>query len=274
MKIKTKSTLESFNYLKDKLDKHKKLYYTRFGDGEISLMMGNDTRNHHYSKIYQKELIESFTILNQQYLIGLAVNYPKEKWMSYGVFAPFKSNSQSEEFLIKNNYNKNSDKYESFILFHYLSITKPKLLFNFFNEYIRPKKKMFIGSAKKDVAEKLYGKIDFYINTPPRFSYDTIDVWWPGVIASIDKVELVIPSAGAASNVIAKRLWMANKEIQLLDIGSLIDAIDKKISRTWIRLKGHKVQKILPKEYRDTNFKNKIINLLKDIKYFFRVLIK
>jgi len=271
--IKTKTTFETYRTIDELLTKNKKLYYTRFGDGDIFIMKGVNARNHRTDENLVNELHEAFTIEDPNYRIGLSVNYPCEKKMTKGVFIPFEMNDDLSLYLEKNDIFKN-DVYESFIFFPYIAVFYPEMMFEFFEKHIRPKTKMFIGSTDKDTAEKLYGKIDYYVNTPGRFAYETIDEWWPQIENNADKVDLVIPSAGSASKVITKRLWYKNFNLQVLDVGSLIDAVDGKKSRGWIRRKGHKVQKILPKQYRDKSLSFRLNALRGDFNYWYRRYIK
>ncbi|MBN1182990.1 MAG: DUF1792 domain-containing protein [Bacteroidales bacterium] len=269
MSFYAKSSFESFDFLKDHLLKYKKLFFTRFGDGEVISIMGRDHRNYKSSPELTSELQESFLIDNPQYLIALSVNMPFEKGMSRGLFAPYRKNDEFEDFII-NQLKTKKEAYESQIMFHYLSVFKPRWMYEFFEEFIRPKKKMFVGCTPLEIVEKLYGKTDYYVNVPSRHAYDSINEWWPEILKNIDNIELLIPSAGAATNVINKRLWFMNKEIHSIDIGSIIDAVDYTISRTWIRLKGHKIQKLLPPDQREKRLSKRIQFVLKDIKYFFR----
>ena len=271
--IKTKTTFETYRTIDELLTKNKKLYYTRFGDGDLFIMKGVHARNHRTEERLVNELHEAFTIKDPNYLIGLSVNYPCEKKMTKGVFIPFDMNDDLSLYLEKNDLFKN-DVYESFIFFPYIAVFYPEMMFEFFEKHIRPKTKMFIGSTDKDTAEKLYGKIDYYVNTPGRFAYETIDEWWPQIENNADKVDLVIPSAGSASKVITKRLWYKNFNLQVLDVGSLIDAVDGMKSRGWIRRKGHKVQKILPKQYRDKSLSFRLNALRGDFNYWYRRYIK
>jgi len=274
MELKVKSSIETLNAIISGLDTHKKFYYTRFGDGEILSMMGKNHRNYNFSIGLKNELVECFTIDHPQFLLASAINIKKEKGMSQGLFAAFGKNKELEDYVLTNNIFNSTGLYENYVAFHYLTVTRPKLIYNFFEKYIRPKKKMFIGCTPKEVAEKLYGKIDFYVNVPSKHAYDTINDWWPDIENNVDRVEMVIPSAGAASNVISKRLWKLNKEIHLLDIGSIIDAVEGRVTRTWIRLQGHKVNKILPERYREKRLSKKILFGLKNIKCYFRSLTK
>ena len=272
-KIITKSTIETFSYLESKLSSNEKVFFLRFGDGEVFDMMGKSRRNQINSPELIKEMKEAFSIQNQNYIKAIAINMPHEKGMSDGVFANFSFNTKLENYIL-DFFNDISLSFYNPITFHYLSVFKPKLVFNFFNKYIRPKKKMFIGSTNQDIAEKLYGKINHYINVPPKSAYSNIDEWWPNVENNCSDVDIIIVSAGSATKVVAKRLWNKNLNIQLFDFGSIIDAVDGKVTRTWIRLVGHKVNKILPKEYREKNLLKRIVFILKDIKYFFRRIIK
>jgi hypothetical protein len=269
MTIRAKSSFQTFDALREQLDKHKKLYFTRFGDGEVVAMMGKDHRNYKTSQGLVKELKESFTIDHPQYLIALSINLPYEKKMASGVFAPYTQNDNLLRFL-ENNDLLIHELYESQVMFHYISVFHPEKMFQFFERYVRPKKKMFIGCTPQPTAEKLYGNIDHYVNIPSRNAYNTIGQWWPEIEQNVDSVDLVIPSAGAASNVISKRLWNMDAQVHLLDIGSIIDAVEGKKSRTWIRLKGHKIEKVLPKKYRSKSPLKKISNLVGDIKYMRR----
>jgi Glycosyltransferase GT-D fold len=271
--IITKSTFDTLSFLEYKLNSNEKVFFLRFGDGEVFDMMGKSRRNQVNSPELIKEMKEAFSIQSENYIKALAINMPHEKGMSNGVFANYSFNAELESFILKF-FNELQLSFYNPITFHYLSVFRPKLIYNFFNKYIRPKKKMFIGSTSKETAEKLYGEIDFYINVPPKSAYSSINEWWPNVLSNCSNVEIVIVSAGAATKVVAKRLWEKNLNIQLFDFGSIIDAIDGKVTRTWIRLVGHRVNKVLLKEYREKNTYKKMVFVLKDIKYFFRRLIK
>ena len=273
MNIKTKSTFETYKTLDELLDQNKKLYYTRFGDGDIFIMMGRDYRNHRTNDNLVKEMNEAFTINDPNYCIGLTVNYPCEKKMTKGVFMPFEMNDELYSFLESNNLFKKNI-YESSIFFHYISVFYPNMMFDFFEKHIRPKTKMFVGSSDKNTAEKLYGKIDYYVKTPAKYAYESIDEWWAQIENNADKVDMVIPSAGTASRVITKRLWYNNYDLQVLDIGSLIDAVEGKRTRGWIKRKGHKIQKILPEQERDKTLNNRLNALRGDFNYWYRRYIK
>jgi len=272
-KVRAKSTFETFYTLWEKLENNEKLFFTRFGDGEVVAMMGKDHRNYKTSEGLVKELQQSFFINDPKYLMALSVNFPYEKNMTPGIFAPYPQNDYLQKYLEENNLLVH-DIYENHFMFHYMSVFYGDKMFRFFEKFIRPRKKMFIGSTTKESAEKLYGKIDYYIEVPSRHAYDSIDTWWPQIEKNYENVELVIPSAGAASNVISKRLWYKNANIHLLDIGSIIDAVEEKKSRIWVRLQGHKIKNVLPKAYRNEIYTNEFLNFIHEMKYLYRKYIK
>jgi hypothetical protein len=132
---------------------------------------------------------------------------------------------------------------------------------------------MFIGSVPLEDIQKLYGKIDYYVQLPRRNAYSTIDTWWSDIIRNIDSVEVVLPAAGMATRVITMRLWNLNKEIHCLDLGSIVDAVSPFApSRKWIKLKGHVLNRILLPEYRDRSFKYRLNYAIKEVVFFFRYL--
>jgi len=268
--MKTKTTIETLNTLDQKLTEHNKLFFVRYGDGEIYTLMGKEHRNYKYSDALAKELKESFEVQSESYLKAFAVNIPFEKGMSKGVFANHVQNKELLEYLIKHGFASVDDVFESPICFQFLSVFKPKLVYNFISKHIRDKKKMFIGSTNQSVVEQIYGKLDHYVQIPEKHAYDTINNWWPQIEKNLSDIETVLPSAGAATNVIAARLWKMNVNINLLDIGSVLDALEQKTTRTWIRLVGHRAIKILPPEHRALSIGNQLKYIQKDVKYFFR----
>ncbi len=252
MIIATRATTETIDRLDNLLSSEDRVFYTRFGDGDILLMSGRDDKYHNSSVDLRDELVESFLIDDEQYLRGLAVNYPLEEGMMHGLFAPHHNNEELQrlvqEVLLPN---PKPGKFESHIVFHYYAIFRQKEFNNFFDLHIRPKRKLLVGGIPSEIACKLYGLIDEYIETPMSDAYRSVDTWWPEVERLVNKVDLVIPSAGAASKVINKRLWNLDAEVNSLDIGSLIDGIDGRGTRKWIKLKGHRMNAVLLPEYRD-----------------------
>jgi len=274
MGLSAKSTSDSLKHLCDLLDANKKVYFSRFGDGEIYTMLGKDCLEHSASSTLSDELHRSFDIDHPLYLRAVGMNYPVEKGMIHGLFAPYIDNFQLEKDIASNFNVPDGTVFESQILFHYLSIFKPVDLNNFLNKYVRPKKKMFIGGTLKHVAEMLYGPIDVYIQTPPREAYYKMDEWFPEVLKHAGEVEVIIPSVGVTSNIINYRLWQAGIEAHCLDIGSIVDAAEGRGSRKWIRLMGHRVNNVLLPEFRKRSLWFHVWYYLREIRFSLRLLYK
>lgn len=232
--MKTKDTLSTYKHLTNLLDFNSKVYYSRFGDGDFYIMNGRREKMHEWSPELAQELSEAFAINDPLYLKGSMVNYPLEPGMTHGVFAPPTDNAQIESWLLNNQKVHIDIIFESHIMFHYLSVFKQDIMIDFLNTYIRPKKKMFIGSVNKNDIEKLVGPIDYYVHVPSKDAYYSIDKWYDSILENIDNVELCLPAAGMAGRVIQKRLWNLNKNIHSIDLGSVIDASCNISTRTWI----------------------------------------
>lgn len=268
--IRTKSITDSFNFLTLMIKNNRKLFFVRFGDGEFVTLMKQNHRNYNYNPGLEYELQKSFKINDENYLIACPINYPYDEFHASGIYKNFSWQDKMISVMHDNNLRRDIV-FENPCIFQCMAVFKPKKLKIFLDKEIRPLKKMFIGSTRKEVAEKLYGKIDFYIEIPAKHAYETIGEWWPKIEENADKVELIIPSAGSSSNAIALRLWNKGIDCKVIDFGSIVDAVEYNVSRTWIRLQGHKVNKLLAKKDKEKiSFQKKFLFFRKDVKFYFR----
>jgi len=230
------TVMESIEYLQSMMDRYKKVYYVRYGEGEIRMMNGKGDSHHRASPQLKRELRESFLIKDDGYIKSASLGYPLEEGMRGNVFrvrdvrCNFLQNLARKYTAERSFYNP--------VLFHYLAAFKPDVLLRFIDKHIRPKTKMFIGSNDKSAMELLYGKIDYYIQIPEIDAYYSINEWWPDVGANARKCKVVLPSVGIASAVVQKRLWELDIKTHCIDIGSINDAIEGKESRGWIKRTG------------------------------------
>ncbi len=273
MLLRSKSTVETCSILSDLLDKQEKVYYSRFGDGDVFIMMGRKQANHEPNPDLARELRESLCIEHPNYLRGLQINYPNERGMTKGLFERYYNNDEMYRFIVSTVSLKWPVVFESGWFPNYYSVFKPGEMNRFLDKYIRPKKKMFIGSVSERSIVKLFGNVDYYVQVPRKNAYATMDSWWPEVLKNIDNVELVLPAAGMATRVISKRLWELNKSVHCIDLGSIVDAVsDFPPSRKWIKLKGHVMHRILLPEYRKKDLTARIIIVFKEIGFWIRAL--
>ena len=136
------------------------------------------------------------------------------------------------------------DRYYSSVLTTYMALNQPTIFVEFLNTFIKPKKKLYIGSIDKSVIEILLGKIDYYVQVPSSNAYNKIDEWWPKVLECIDNVDVVIPAAGVAGRVVQKRLWELDKDIHSIELGCIVDAIADLNTRSWMSKTKSKINKL------------------------------
>ena len=252
MNIESYDMQYTLEVLCNSLENKPKVYYPRFGDGDFNIMNGKREKMHEWSPDLQRELREAFAIDDVRYLRGAMVNYPLEEGMSWGVFAPATNNTEIENWLLNNQKVDSETIFDSHIMFHYISVFKQELMIDFLNKYIRPKKKMFINCLTEgkemyelEKLERFVGKIDHFVQVPFHDAYYKMDEWWPEIEEYIDQVDLCIPAAGMAGRVVQKRLWNLDKDIHSIDLGSVIDAVTERSTRTWIVRTGHIINNLL-----------------------------
>ena len=248
---------QTLNELRDKLRSESKVCYVRFGDGDFNIM-SNSGRciEHDYSPELQAELLESFKINEPNYIRGAMVNEPT---FNGRVLEDRKLNENNAilDFIDKTIDDKEFKLY-SHVLLTFAAVSSQPLFIKFLDNFIRPKKKMFIGSVDKESIEKLVGPIDYYVKIPVaevdeqgvfRGAYYSIDEWWPKVLENIGDVDLVLPTAGMAGRVACKRIWNLDVDVHCIELGSIVDAVIDKESRGWIaRTDKNLIKNLLIKE--------------------------
>lgn len=237
---------ESLTKLQRALDANSKVYYVRFGDGDIMLMANKRPRTsgnqQETSENIRRELNESLNIDHPLYLRAASGSYPKEPGMADSIFAPFPIRLELDETL-KQQLKNDVSEFLNPVLFHYLGVFKPKVLRDFVDNYIRPQSKMFVGCCDKEAMEHFFGKIKIYVKTPAKNSYASIDVWWEKVKSTYKDVRVIILASGQSSRVVAKRLWNIGADAHCIDIGSIVDPIAGKFdTRTCWKMQGQKVK--------------------------------
>tara|TARA_R100000152_G_C6772547_1_gene199493 strand:- start:560 stop:2242 length:1683 start_codon:yes stop_codon:yes gene_type:complete len=242
--MKTIDMQDTLNYLYEKLDSESKVYYSRFGDGDFEIMKGKREMMHRYSPELAEELRESFGILDDNYIRGTMFNEPTYNGRELVHQSP--DNFKDLFGFIQNNYeNFNDFILYSHVLLTYIFIHEQDIFLDFMNNFIRPKRKLFIGSIKKSSIEKLVGEVHYHVETPSRDAYYNIDEWWPKVLECVDDVDLVLPAAGMAGRVVQKRLWKLDKNVHSIELGSMVDTVDDLNTRSWMVNKKEIIDRIL-----------------------------
>jgi len=233
--MKVSKTLETIRKLSLMMVDDERLFFSRFGDGDIFIMSGKGESLHDKNENLARELIDSIQIKDPRYLKGVAVNYEREKHMKPGMFAPHKNSDDLEKMLVSFT---DENCFESAVAFHYAYCFYRDLFDEFIDKHIRGKRIMYIGSTTKKNMEDLFGAIKYFVKTPERNSYNQIDSIWSQVLDNVSDCDIVIPSSGMTSRVINKRLWNLGVNLKSIDFGSIVDDADGKTTRTWIRMKN------------------------------------
>ncbi len=251
--ITIQNTANSLAHLSNLLDKHGRVFFTRFGDNDIMMMTGSridgQPLGHNsyggnktvYSQKLSDEIKAAFNVDDQRFAKGVSCSWEKEPGMRDGVFAPFPYNKQLSNKI--ESLTKERD-FLNPILFHYLILFRPDVFDSFVAKYIKPYKKLFIGTVSPESASKIIGEIDHYVYVPPENAHAGHLLWWPKIKEIIDNndIKVVIPTAGQATRAIQHRLWETGKDMWSIDMGSLFDALDSRQTRTWLRKEGHKIR--------------------------------
>jgi hypothetical protein len=242
MNIESYDMQYTLEVLCNSLENKPKVYYPRFGDGDFNIMSNNGRCiEHEYSEELQKELQTSFCIEEEGYLKGAMVN---ESTFNGLTLQPRNQNENNQILsFFEELYGDRKLTTYSHVLLTYAAVCEQELMINFLDNFIRPKKKLFIGSVPKKDIEKLVGNVDYYVNIPVasveeqkvfKGAYYTMDKWWDDVMDCVDDVELVLPTAGMAGRVTCGRLWNLDKQVHCIELGSIVDAVIAKESRSWI----------------------------------------
>lgn len=247
--MKCYNSIESLKILRERLEQSERVFFTRFGDNDIMMMMGTDQHRRPlnrpmggnktiFSFALQLEMTQSYKIQDINYLKGASTRWDKEPMMTEGFHEPFKHSNVMISALQKLT---NDKKFLLPVLFQYLIIARPKIFDNFVESYIAPHEKLFIGCVDPKYVQKIIGKVNHYVNVPDKNAYGSINSWYPQVQKIIDtkNVKVIIPNAGQATRVIQKRLWETNKNLWSFDMGSIFDAWNP--TRTWLRMKGQEI---------------------------------
>lgn len=225
--IKTDTTTNTILRLSDKLRSAKKIYFVRAGDGELGIATNNHgSKFQEYTRELSYELRESLLIEDENYLLGLMAGYENEPSMTSGFFAQSRSDNMKWSNWLLNDIKISPRLFYNQSAFAFLAVRQPDIIKSFINEFVRNKRIMFVGQVAQDKAEQLFGPINYYVNTPFRNAYESIDEIYETIGNGIDDCEVILSACGPTTNVIAKRLWNDDKHVHFLDIGSLIGLVD------------------------------------------------
>jgi len=261
--VKALSIDESLKLLKEALETQDRVFFSRFGDNDIMIAAKKqqDRKNFYgnnwtkWTPELAKELTEALQIKDPNFFVAASIGWDLEPGMKRGSFAPFE-NTEQLKTMLRSVIGDQQRAFLNPILFHYLGVFRGDALKGFIEKYIRPHRKMFIGCNPQASMEKMFGPIDYMIETPSKNAYSEINKWYPEIIEALKSAtppRVVILAAGQASRAVAARLWKEGFKVHCIDFGSIVDAMTTdmtrdKATRTWIANHGYKIRDLFSDE--------------------------
>ena len=223
----TINDFETFDILIDRLKKYKdgdKLYYVRFGDGDI-LMFYPETVNQIEGRSnqflvtpnLQQELYDSWNVVDDCYLVATALNLDSPESCDQGVEMHNRIRELMNSKVLTERYS-----FYSHATFERNFVSKPEKFLEFCN-LMYDKKTVWVNQFWHNNVGRILGNVEHHIQTPSTNSYENIDDWYPELLSVIDDVDVVILASGQSSRVVASRLWNAGINKIVIDIGSVAD---------------------------------------------------
>ena len=225
--FETKDDFTTFDLILDRLKQYNpgdKLYYVRFGDGDLIMMYPESigevvgrANQFNVTPEFQQELYNAWNIQDDNYMVAGSLNLSSPFTTDHGNGMHDKVKSLINSGQLIERY-----KFYSHPTFESNFIYKPEKFLEFCN-LLYGKKKLWINQLWHDNIETILGNIQHHIQTPNINSYNDIDKWYPELLKVIDDVDVIILASGQSSRVLASRLWNAGINKIVLDIGSVVD---------------------------------------------------
>ena len=235
--IQCLSVQNTLDRLCSELDKRDRVAFVRFGDSDVWAMDGGpDAVRHKMTPQLRAALTQAYQITDHGFLKAAPLGYPVENGMDRKTFL-WSDNWVRRLRGITKKLTKDKV-WLNPIVFHYLALYRPNTMNWFVSRYIRGKKILFVGGNERKAMESFYGPITHFVSTPRRDAFYSFSKWWPWVLSHIHNVDVVIPSVGAASKVLATNIWRTQAKVHFIDIGSTHDVIEGRSTRGWMERDG------------------------------------
>tara|TARA_R110002020_G_scaffold441912_1_gene652953 strand:- start:454 stop:1257 length:804 start_codon:yes stop_codon:yes gene_type:complete len=225
--FQTQDDFSTFDLIIEKIKNYKegeKLYYVRYGDGDLIIMYPESTgkvigraNQFKVTKTLQQELANAWNIEDDNYMLAASLNLSSPFSTDHGPHMHTQVNQ-----LMDNGILKPKTQFYSHPTFESNFIFKPEKFIEFCNA-IYGKKKLWINQFWHKNIETILGNIEHHVQTPSTDSYSNIDEWYPEILELVDDVDVIILASGFSSRVLASRLWDLGINKIVLDIGSVVD---------------------------------------------------
>lgn len=237
---------DSFNELENRLSNSERVVFSRFGDGDLLLItrktntiIGKSNQTV-VTESLKNQMNASIQIDDPSYVMALAWDYEYEDGMKEIDLQPYKNDRQLRNLF--ESFHVKDKKYLNSICFHYASVYKPDYLKLFIGNHIKPKRKCVISSRPKEILEKIFGDIHYFIEIPETDSYRDFDRIWDEVKQCSNNIDIVLPFCGFTTRVLNLFIYK-DLTVDSIDMGSFIDPICGIKNRTWTKLAGDTIAK-------------------------------
>lgn len=218
MKHTLLSHKESIDILIRKLKNKEIFTFVRFGDGDYMIMYPKSIgrvvgKNNKFliTKEFRKELIDSYNIQDNNYLIATVIN-------DLSTRSTFRN--------IDLNKLPTLVQRDKMLIFGCLMDTFIEDIKKFkeFTTEMCKTSTMLVGGYNHSNLDRAYGEIKHYVKVPQQNSCSEMETWFKEILKNLHKVDKIVLSAGFSSRVVAKRLWEI-KKITVIDVGSVSDML-------------------------------------------------
>lgn len=225
-KFEVATTAQTYWEVLTRLKRGSPFAYTRYGDGEMEIMLGRGGGGQRPDEGLAAETRQLFENQDPANLIGLAMHQYED-----GMRGLFESwpNPEYEQF-------RQPRRFENALMPHYVLTFKPGLMQALMRE-IRARNPIHVGSENSaDLKSSL--NWNAMVGIPSLDAYNHIDTTAMLVREAVrvsSGIPLVTLAAGPMKCALVRRLLEDKVPVQVIDLGSVVDLVLGVHSRTWIR---------------------------------------
>jgi len=237
--MKIIKTTASLAILKEKINTENKVFYIRFGDNDIFQMTGIGRKGRSiqgksigsnrtlYSSRLANDIKASFIIKDDNFMKAVTLDWDLEEGMTGRLFG-----RKKPQVLYK--YVRKLTDEEIFyhpVVFHYLFIFHRSLFEDFLDNYINTRKVLFVG--RMTYPGRMFKNYKQIKTKDENCYYDDRD----RVLKQIQhsQFDIIILACGQLGRAIAHELWNMDRNFHCIDLGSIVDYYDGRVTRGWIR---------------------------------------
>jgi hypothetical protein len=215
------------------------LYFLRFGDGDLNLIRGHKfEQRHKNSRELMTELTEAFCINDERYIISTTAGSLNDGSGSYHWLKGKDKKKLDLELRRISERIRPGETFDHALVFQFAFENNPKWLIKFIKDVLHDKKVLLVAGdplCKSELVKKVFN-VSRIVEFPGLSdAYYHLNRKMYEITEKIKGMDVVLPTIGMASRVLAKRLWECKYEISLIDFGVIVDALANAQHRGWTK---------------------------------------